>query len=117
MQQWPSTLPRYPLLGTKGSFRNTTLATAMDVGPAKVRRRAIAAVRPRSMEWVLSTAQLLVLRRFYEETLAGGVLSFSATDPVTDAMVTLRFKPGSPPQEEQIGPDDYRVTAELEELP
>lgn len=117
MLQWPSNLPRYPLLGTKGTFRNTTTATAMDVGPAKVRRRAIAAVRPRSMQWVLSTAQLLTLRQFYEVELAGGALSFTATDPVTDAAVKMRFKPGSPPQEEQIGPDDYKVTAEFEELP
>lgn len=117
MPVWPSSLPAYPLLGNKGQFPNLTLSTAMDVGPSKVRRRAVAASTPRECSWVLSGTQLAALRTFFMADLAGGALSFDMVNPVTDQVTRWRFKPGTPPTDEQIGPDVYSVAATLEELP
>lgn len=89
----------------------------MDVGPAKVRRRFVAAATPRECNWVLSEAQLATLRTFYMQDLAGGALSFDMVHPVTDQVARWRFKAGAPPTDEQIGTDVYAVAATLEELP
>ncbi|WP_114393233.1 hypothetical protein [Oleisolibacter albus] len=114
---WPSTLPVYPLLGTTGRFGTTGLRTAMEAGPAKQRRRFTAATQSSSRSFVLDTAQWQTLETFWRVTTAGGTLRFSARHPVTGAAADYRFVANQPPEWEQIGPDHYRVTIQLEEMP
>lgn len=89
--------------------------TAMDVGPAKVRRRS--AARPGSYSAQMppiTPAQLDTFEAFYASTLEGGVLPFDATDPTDCTEKTFRFVGGYAVR--RVG-GRRRVTATLEILP
>jgi hypothetical protein len=63
----------------------------MDVGPAKVRRRATAGVTQLKCTFRLSAAQRASLLAFWQTTLAGGSLSYSWTHPISGAAITCRI--------------------------
>ena len=63
----------------------------MDVGPAKVRRRATAGVTQLKCAFRLSAAQRGSLLTFWETTLAAGALSYSWTHPISGAGITCRI--------------------------
>jgi hypothetical protein len=63
----------------------------MDVGPAKVRRRATAGVTQLKCAFRLSAAQRASLLTFWQTTLAGGSLSYSWTHPISGAGITCRI--------------------------
>jgi len=112
---WPVTIPDTLLRsGYSQSCANVSIRTEMDVGPAKVRRRATAGVQPVQGQIELTTAQLGYLRTFYNTTLLGGSLRFSWKDPITEASAELRFV--EPPSWTAIG-IDWQVSLKLEILP
>ena len=81
-----------PLLtGYQESVQDTIIRTTMDQGPAKVRQRTTAAVRPIIVTYLLTAAQVTTLESFYVTEVAGGALAFSFTHPRTNAAVTARF--------------------------
>lgn len=114
---WPASLPSALLVrGYSESLPDVTLRTQMDAGPAKVRRRFTAGVRPVSGRQVMTAAQVAALRTFYETTLLGGSLRFSWREPrAGDATVEFRFT--EPPQWSGMEPGLFDVSLSLEIMP
>jgi hypothetical protein len=113
---WPSSLPPLPLAADYADTLPDTLArTQMDAGPAKVRRRTTAAVRPLTASFLFTKAQCATLQTFYEDTLAGGALAFDWILPRTGAAASLRFL--APPTFGSPSGKWWRVTCQLEVLP
>jgi hypothetical protein len=69
-----------------------TLRSAMDVGPAKVRRRATSAVRKVNGQLLVSSDELEIFKTFYVDTLLSGALRFYWTEPNDpETTVEMRF--------------------------
>jgi len=116
MQEWPITLPIYPLVdGYAEAAPNIVLRTKMDQGPDKVRMRSTAGVRQLHLKFLLTKAQATLLDTFYYETLAGGADRFLYTHPRTDEEVACRFV--EPPEYVSVNGNYFRVSAFLEVLP
>ena len=115
MTTWPSTLPK-PAIGT---FNETppknTIRSEMDKGPAKVRRRTTANVRPISFTLRLSPAQTAILDEFFTTTTASGSLSFDFEHPRTKATVEARF--AQEPSYKEFAGVKYDCGISLEILP
>jgi hypothetical protein len=89
---WPSNVPLAFLNNSyQESFASNLLRSDMDSGPAKVRRRTSAGVRPLEGQLLLSGAERAVIEAFFTNTLRSGALPFSATHPRTGASILLRF--------------------------
>ena len=113
---WPSDLPAAPLVERyQEIFADTSLRTKMDQGPAKVRQRTTAGVSELALSYLVSGLQAQVLEAFYQETLAGGSLSFSFQHPRRSITVTARFR--KPPQLTPRNGQYYLARLELEILP
>lgn len=116
MPQWPETLPQSPLNDSfRESLPQSVLRTEMDQGPAKTRQRTTAATGKISFSLLLTLAQAQALEGFFQETLAGGSLSFIFTHPRTGAAVSCRFL--RPPEFTAQGGVHFRSAIELETLP
>ncbi len=115
MPAWPGILPAVPLLGHRETAPDMVVRTEMDAGPAKLRRRFTAGVRPLEVALVLSEAQVAALDNFYVGDLAGGALSFDHFVPRTGAQAKLRFV--APPEYELAAPSIWRARLRLEVLP
>ena len=80
MPTWPASLPQYLLTRNYSeSAPNLVIRTTMDAGPAKVRRRFTAGVRPIDGLVILTDDQLGVLDGFFLNDCAGGAIAFSWT--------------------------------------
>lgn len=113
---WPGTLPQAPdWSGYQETSPNVAIRTQMDAGPPKLRRRFTAGIRPFSMQFLLTQAQVATLDTFYQTTLTGGTEAFDWTHPRTGAAASFRFV--SPPQYSALGPNVYRATCQMEVLP
>lgn len=138
MPTWPTALPQYLLnRNYKETAPDLVIRTKMDAGPAKVRRRFTAGVRPIEGTLVLSDDQVIVLDNFFLSDCQGGALGFTwtfqrewrDTDLVTDtdvstdtdilaqafAPTTMRFV--KPPLYQDLGAGNYEVTLALEIMP
>lgn len=115
IEQWPDTLPTELLQrGYSQASSDVLLRSAVDVGPAKVRRRNTATAVPVAGNLLLSFDDLAILRAFYEDDLLDGTLRFSWADPVSLAAKEFRFT--SPPKW-VMASGWFDVTLELEILP
>jgi len=90
---WPATLPQGLL---KSSFSDgppdNLLRTQMEAGPAKVRRRTTAGVRPLSGAMRVTAAQWAIFKTFFDTDLQSGALSFAFPDPDNEAAtITVRL--------------------------
>lgn len=121
MTTWPASLPQVaPINGYQETPPDTSLRTQMDAGPAKVRRRFTAAVRPITMNFILSDAQLQVFDDFYGETLEGGSLPFDWVHPrhfADSPQEIVQFRIVRPPTYSAIDRDIWQVPVEFEILP
>jgi hypothetical protein len=116
MATWPATLPQLPLIqGASEKPPETTIRTNMDAGPAKVRGRFSAGVRPWKMQLVLTTAQVAILDDFYVSTLSGGANRFTWVNPRTTSSAEFRFT--APPEYVPLGGGRYTVAMQLEQMP
>ena len=116
MANWPATLPASVLQeGFAETLPDTALRTSMDVGPAKLRRRTSAAVRPVRAALNLSTSQAADIETFYVSTLEGGTLPFDFTDPRTLATQSFRFT--APPSLSPLSGNLWRASLDMERLP
>ncbi len=114
MPVWPSTF--CPLLNTlQESPPENTIRSTMDKGPAKVRRRTTANIRPLSFRLFLKPAQLQVLEAFYSEDTYSGVDAFDFIHPRTKEAVSARF--AQPPSWQERSGIGYEVSVSLEILP
>lgn len=115
MTVWPAQLPCPLLAGYQEGLANNTIRSEMDTGPAKVRRRTAANVRPLSFGMVLTKALLADLITFYNTTTFGGTLAFDLTDGRTAATLSCRFT--APPSFRPQGNGRYAASVSLEVLP
>jgi hypothetical protein len=115
MASWPDELYGTILKsGYNETVPNNVIRTEMDVGPAKIRRRGTAAVRPFTFNLFLSPAQLATFDTFYVTTIKSGSLSFTFRSPRTQVIGDYQFV--APPS---YNPSDqgYIVSCQLELLP
>jgi hypothetical protein len=63
----------------------------MSSGPAKVRRRFTAGIRPGHYQYIMTLAQLATFKIFFEDTCEGGALTWTMTHPVLGGTATFRF--------------------------
>lgn len=118
MPTWPPSLPPLAAVDDRSygeSPPDVVLRSATDVGPAKLRRRTTAGVRPLTCTLPLTAAEVATLDTFYIATCAGGALAFDGVHPRTGAAVTLRFT--RPPRYTGDGNDNWTAAFALEVLP
>ncbi len=116
MPTWPTSLPTAPMIsGLNETLADNLVRTQMDQGPAKVRRRSTANVKPLQIQYVLTVAQKDTLITFFVTTLVSGSLSFTFTDPLTDSSSTVRFT--GPPSFKAVSAIAWATTLALEVLP
>lgn len=90
MPTWPSTL-KVTRSGFKETPAKNMIRSDMDTGPAKVRRRSTANVRPATVMLFLTDDQLQTLDDFFVNDCASGALSFDFINPRTNSTVQARF--------------------------
>jgi hypothetical protein len=113
---WPATLPQKVLQrGYEEESPNLIVRTDMDAGPAKIRRRHTAGVRPIKGKQIMTAAQVETLDEFYVDTLKGGAERFYWTSPRTGASVEFRFV--EKPKWTKAGGGKYSVDLSLEIMP
>lgn len=114
---WPASLPQRPLgEGFAEQPANLVVRTPMDVGPAKVRRRATAGVGRLQMAFRLSASQLATFRTFLHADLQDRALPFSWVHPVTGVAGWFRIVE-QPIWEPISGGLAWKLTLVLELLP
>lgn len=91
------------------------LRSSMDKGPAKVRRRTTANVRPISFKMALTGPQTQQLDDFYITETVSGADEFDFIHPRTKQNVKARFV--NPPQYNERGGKLWEVSVSLEILP
>lgn len=120
MSNWPATLPQQHFLGASTQDDESRLVSAMDAGPALVRKRFTAFTQTVETPIVLTGTELAAFNTFYRVTLNQGADSFTWTDPQTDSSVTFRFKSAPKWQCIKSGPvasREWKATLSLEILP
>lgn len=118
MVDWPSDLPQVPPKdGYSEDPGDPVLRTETDVGPGISRRRFTASVISLKMNFVLSTAETVILDTFWRDTLSYGALTFNWTHPRTGEDGTFKFKKGGQPKPTPLGGDYWSVDIEVEMRP
>jgi hypothetical protein len=86
MATWPTTLPAPKKEGYSLRPFDQTLRTDMEVGPARVRRTTTVRNDTITLSWVMTDAQFLAFRSWFENGstgLAGGVEWFTGLELAT----------------------------------
>lgn len=113
---WPSSLPQnLDQPQYQEAFPDVVERTQMDSGPAKVRRRFTGGYEVITGTMTLTIAQAAALETFFNETTAGGSLSFQWTHPRTGTTIETRFV--GPPTLAFRGPRHFTGSLALEVLP
>ncbi len=116
MPTWPGTLPqKFSADGYDESPPDNLIRSKPDAGPAKVRRRTTANVRPYKTSLRMTSAQLDTLDTFYVTTLVSGSLAFDWQEPRSLSTKSFRFV--SKPKYQAQGGDFWNVALDLEQLP
>lgn len=115
MAAWPGTLPDFfQIRGFTETGADNIIRSSVDVGPEKVRRRTVTNVRRHVGNMWLTDSQYTELKTFFEVTHEYGALSFTMDD-AHGTNQTFRFV--SPPKYTTVGPNNWQVRLDLEELP
>lgn len=116
MTNWPAELPPSPLAdGFSEELADTTVRTAMDAGPDKVRQRTTAGCPKLTVSFILSRSQMDRLATFYQSDLAGGTAPFTFMHPRRGTTCSCRFK--KPPLIKSMNGEKFRAYLEMEVLP
>ena len=94
---WPTTLPAPNQNGYGETPPNNVISWKPDYGLAMLRRRSTAGVRPLSLQYTLTQAEIATLDTFYVTTTLGGTARFNFTHPRTLSTVSARFLDGKAP--------------------
>jgi hypothetical protein len=118
MEAWPETLPQKPFNDQLARSREpNVIATEMESGPVKLRRRSTTARKYETVSFQLTKAQVEALETFFEVTL-GEVGQFTSwVDTVTGDARTYRFWKGIGPAYQYLGAGYWRATMQLELMP
>lgn len=112
---WPVTLPQLPEVeGFNEKPGDSTLATKMDAGKKKRRRRYTAVVDEFSFNLTLTAAQKSDLKTFYRTTTFGGSIPFDWVDFETGGGAVYEFS--EPPTYTPTGGLDWVAAIKLERL-
>lgn len=115
---WPVTLPqKMEVSGTSSGSADGRLRAKVDTGPAKVRRRTTASIRPLACRMICTDAQLADLRTFVDTTTAGGSLPFTFPPPEGGSDLLVRFDEQGLPTWTNISGPYWDVSFKLEVLP
>lgn len=100
---WPAGLPQAPQVARYSQVdQERTVRTAMDVGPAIVRRRATAAIETCEIELRLTRAQVATLKAFFRDSALAGALPFEWKHHETGNPIDYRFT--GPPKFSALAP-------------
>jgi len=91
MAVWPVALPPPALSTLTESPAENTMRSTMDRGPAKLRRRTTANAYPLSFMMWLTSAEVDILKAFYDVGTFSGSEEFDFTHPRTGAAIKCRF--------------------------
>jgi|APLak6261658528_1056013.scaffolds.fasta_scaffold00004_4 hypothetical protein len=116
---WPTTLPQETLAnGFTESLVVNTVSTPMDNGPAKTRRRS-ARPTPIQCSFLMTGAQVEILRDFIVNTLFC-VRRFNWKHPRTGAAIEVKIVPANGGEYYSLSPrgaDLWNVVMDMEILP
>ena len=114
---WPEYLPqKVEKDGYSETPPDSRIRTPMDMGPAKVRRRFSAQVRPLSIVMNMTEEQLADFDTFFATTTESGSLPFDFPNPRGTGVLTVRFGEKSP-QYGDFNGNSCAVSFDLEVLP
>ncbi len=93
MADWPATLPQKPQQdGFSSTKVDGRLRTSMSEGPEKVRRRFTAVPEILTCSFIFSPTQLSTFNTFFDDTLAGGSMTYLWDHPISDVNSVCRIK-------------------------
>lgn len=115
MAVWPTSLPAPALNSLNETPPNNVIRSSMDRGPAKLRRRTTANIRPLSFSLMLTPEQTQILDDFFTTDTFSGAEQFDFTHPRTGAAVKARFV--DPPSYNETEGVLYAASVSLEILP
>lgn len=115
---WLGTLPQTPNIDYTETGGVNIVRTAMDAGPAKMRRRGN---KPQTlnMTFTMSDSQVVLFEDFVKNTLRG-TARFGFTHPRTGSVIEARLIPQSNGELytiSYINPVRYNVSLQMEVLP
>lgn len=117
MVAWPSDLPQS--LSGNGDYTEapevTTKRTTMDSGTIKTRQRYTRAVANITGSFDITSLQVDSFLTFYQTTIKGGSLSFTATFDRSNTTKTYKFK--EEPSITHNGGNSYKLSINLLRLP
>lgn len=97
MPTWPVTLPQFVQeSGYREEIQDQTIESAMDTGPAKIRRRFTKSIRRFTISMQMTAAQVTTFESFWQTDCKGGSISFDWVHPRTRQAATLRFRNPAP---------------------
>lgn len=116
--EWPASVPHEP---ERGSYleRPASTLTGGSLGGATPQswQRSTSRASAVSGTWLMTTAEWLNFRRFFEVRLASGSRPFTWANPAHASAGRYLFDPASPPEYEPIGSGDiHRVKLKLLKL-
>lgn len=122
MVDWPSTLdiPTARLSGIGDQSQGAKMRSQTDSGIAIQRRRFTTAVRNIDIPVSFTPDERQIFETFYNVDLQAGVLSFNWRDPLTDAVITMRFREDTGPAWSGSGGGEaqkWNATLALEIIP
>jgi hypothetical protein len=94
--------------------QNNLISSTVSIGPAKVRRRTTASIRPIAGALIMSETQYQTFTSFFLADIKSGSLPFTFPDPHAGADLLVRLH--QPPTASPIG-ICWRVDISLEVLP
>jgi hypothetical protein len=114
---WPETLPQEAVLGSwqTAQMHAPHIATDMNAGTTRARRRHSLAVAGVQFEMLMSHAQLLTFWEFYFDDIGSGAARF--TMPVWNGRAyvskTVRIKSATGPGAREFSPDRTKISFDL----
>lgn len=113
---WPEELPQAFLAdGFDEGEADNTLRDPFDTGPAALRARSTANVRPLAGRMAMSSAEWDALKAFYRDTTVRGTLAFGFPDPGGGGELLVRFT--AAPRRAYAAIDHWVVALAFEVLP
>lgn len=118
MTTWPLTLPQaFTVDNYQETLPNNVVATNMDQGPPKRRRRSVSNIGNVTGSMVMSSAQWAILKYFFQNTVME-TLPFDFPDPNNPAdTISVAFTPTAQPSKKFYVTGKWTVTLSFDVQP